>query len=442
MLLGGAFSALSAAISELPEERLLALREEGGMDGATADRLLRERILIQARLLTGRVLSVAGVAGLAAHIASCALTHPFVLGAVGISAMLYAIFAEFVHILVRRRAAKWGLRLFRWLRPIEALVVPLAWPLVIVARYAERMGKAPSIPPHIAEREVEHLLEKREEEGTLPQDQAELLLNVLEFKDTTAREVMVPRTLMVAIDISMPFEDVVDRVLAEGHSRYPVYRGQIDCIEGILHAKDLFKAYRQGKRNLEQIMRKTVLFAPESQKISQLLREMQARRQHLAVVVDEFGSTRGIVTLEDIIEEIVGEIQDEHDSEESLITEVAPGHYLVDARLSIHDFEELTNIQLDKEGIRAESLGGLVVEELGRLPNPGEKLVIGDTEFVIRQADGKRVQRLEIIRHAFKAGNSIELAKGEKQGASILTEGTTQSNLRHPSFGHQQSDGA
>src|SRR5690606_22465474 len=171
-----------------------------------------------------------------------------------------------------------------------------------------------------AVREVEHMIEQREESGSIPADFAELLLSVLEFKDTVAREVMVPRTQMKAIEIDTSIDEVLDIIVREGHSRYPVYRDRPDHIEGILYAKDLFRILKNGERDkhhsLHRIIRRPVLFVAETHKTGRLLREMQARRFHLAIVVDEFGGTSGIVTLEDILEEIVGEIRDEHDTEE------------------------------------------------------------------------------------------------------------------------------
>jgi CBS domain containing-hemolysin-like protein len=398
-LVGALLSALTAALSEIPEERLMAIRDGGGEDGATAERLLRDRDVVRARLLSGRVLSVAGVAAFTAHIATRAFDDLAVLLTVGAAALVYAIFSEVAQTLARRRANRIGLKLLRWSRPLELLLAPLALPVLLVARTTERIAKeAEPVPTHIAEREVEHMLEKREVEGALPEGQAELLMNVLEFKDTMAREVMVPRTRMVAVDVAMPFEQIVDRVIAEGHSRYPVYRDRVDRIEGILHAKDLFQAQRQGKTSVIPLLRRNVLFVPEAQKIGLLLREMQARHQHLAVVIDEFGGTAGIVTLEDILEEIVGEIQDEHDTEESLVTELEPGRFLADARVSIHDLGDMIDVGLADSQDRAESLGGLVVEQLGRVPTVGETLRLANLEITVKQADEKRIQRLELVR--------------------------------------------
>jgi CBS domain containing-hemolysin-like protein len=371
-LVGAVLSALTAALNEVPEERLMAIRDEGGADGATADRLLRDRDVVRARLLSGRVLSVAGVAGFTAHLATRVFDEASVLLTVGAAALAYAIFSEVAQTLARRRANRVALPLARACRPLELLLAPLALPVLLVARATEKIAKEPEpVPTHIAEREIENIVEKREEEGALPEGQAELLMNVLEFKDTMAREVMVPRTRMVAVDVAMPFDAVVERVISEGHSRFPVYRERVDKIEGILHAKDLFQAQRQGKTSVPLLVRKNVLFVPEVQKIGLLLRTMQARHQHIAVVIDEFGGTAGIVTLEDILEEIVGEIQDEHDTEESLVTEVEPGRFLADARVSIHDLGEIMDVGLADSQERAESLGGLVVEQLGRVPLVG-----------------------------------------------------------------------
>jgi magnesium and cobalt transporter len=398
-VVGAMLSALTAALQEIPEERLMALRDEGGLEGDSAARVLRDRDVLRARLLSGRVLSVAGVAAFTAHLATRVVVDVAVLVTVGAAALGYAIVSEVAQTLARRRANQVALRLLRVCRPLELALAPFALPVLAVSRGIERFAREPEpVPTHIAEREVEHVLEKHEEEGSLPEGHAELLMKVLEFKDTVAREVMVPRTRMVAIECGTPFQDVVDLVVSEGHSRYPVYRERVDRIEGILHAKDLFQAQRQGKTTILPLLRRNVLFVPEAQKIGLLLREMQARHQHLAVVVDEFGGTAGIVTLEDILEEIVGDIQDEHDAEESLVTEVEPGRFLADARVSIHDLGERIDVSLSPSEEGFDSLGGLVVEQLGRVPAVGERLRLDGVEITVQEADEKRVLRVEIVR--------------------------------------------
>jgi magnesium and cobalt transporter len=164
--------------------------------------------------------------------------------------------------------------------------------------------------------------------------------------------------------------------------------------------------------SIAPLVRKNVLFVPEAKKIGDLLKEMQVRRQHLAVVVDEFGGTAGIVTLEDILEEIVGEIQDEHDAEESLVQEMEPGRFLVDARVSIHDLSELIEAPLTPSEEGFDSLGGLVIESFGRVPQVGEQIRIDGVDITVREADDRAVQRVEIVRRA------VSLRAPEKDDAS------------------------
>jgi CBS domain containing-hemolysin-like protein len=400
-LVGAVLSGLTQGLSIIPNERLLALRDEGGADGKTAGRLIEQRATIRARVLTGRVLSVASVSAFTAHLVSTVLgDDQLVLTAVFGAALAYAILAEVAQTLVRSRANSITMPLLRACYPIELFLAPFALPIFYVSRFAE--GYFPeddvAVSREIVEREVEHLIEKREEEGTL--EGADMLLNVLELKDTVAREVMVPRTRMVAIARDMPLDQVIERAIAEGHSRYPVYGDKVDKIEGILYAKDLFAAVRAKEPfTLAKLVRPKVLFVPETQKISSLLREMQSKRQHLAVVVDEFGSTRGIVTLEDILEEIVGEIHDEHDTEEALVTEIEPGKYLADARISLSDLSEHLSVSLEKaEASGFDSLGGLVLDLAGKVPEIGERLTLDGLDFVVKDADERRVRRVEIVR--------------------------------------------
>lgn len=411
---GVTLSALTAALGQIPRERLMALRDEGGVDGATAARLLDDERIVRSRLLSGRVLSIAGVSAFTAHVATRVVDDVLVLAFVGLVAFVYALLSEAAATLARRRANSIALKLLRWCRPLELALAPIAVPVLLVSRATEKLtSESPPVPSHIAEREVEHLIEQQEEQGALQEGEAELLRNVLEFKDTVAREVMVPRTQMIAIECGERVEDIVARVVAEGHSRYPVYRGRVDKIEGILYAKDLFQATQQGPiTTVVPIIRRNVLFVPEAQKIGDLLKEMRTRHQHLAIVVDEFGGTSGIVTLEDILEEIVGEIQDEHDTEESLVTEIEPGRFIADARVSIHDLGEIIDVTLRPSEEGFDSLGGLVVESLGRVPAVGEQVIVDGLEITVREADAKKVQSVEIVRRP---------TSGERQSGEVET---------------------
>lgn len=417
-VIGAAMSGLTAAMNALPEELLMAVRDEGGKDAPIAARVLADRLRIRARHLAGRVMSVAA---LAAATAMLALPMPlgWAVAVVGAAALGYALLAEVAQTVARSRARVHGLRWLRWTRPLEWLFAPFALPIQLVSRLTERLfpeGEA-EVTTAVATREVEHIIEKKEEEGSIPEEFAQLLLRVLEFKDTVAREVMVPRTRMVAIDLSTPVADIVRKVVDEGHSRYPVYRDRVDRIEGILHAKDLFRAIRErGEEHIEiaALVRKPALFVAESQRIGQVLREMQSKRKHLAIVVDEYGGTAGIVTLEDILEEIVGEIQDEHDAEEQLVQQISPDVFLADARVSVHDLGAMLAAPLGvaAQGADADSLGGLIVGLAGKVPGVGEQVSAGGLDLIVREADDKRVRRVEIRRKASRPPGSSERAAG------------------------------
>ncbi|MFW6067824.1 MAG: hemolysin family protein [Myxococcota bacterium] len=417
VLFGAIFAAVEEGLAVMGEVRLRAVRDGGGRYGSVAGRVLTHLPAIRARMLAGRVLSVAFAVAFAAW---WALRIDGVLAAVAAAVVVsisYAVAAEVAITVMRQRASRGTLGLLRVLRPLELLLAPLGWPLRAVGSLTERL--VPPVQERDSERithlAVEHMIDEGEERGSIGEDHAELLRSVLEFKDTVAREVMVPRTNMVAFDITTPLSEVLERIVQSGHSRYPVYRERVDQMEGLLYAKDLFRVMQERNLDevqLEQLVRRPLFFAPATQKIGMLLREMQARRVHLAVVVDEFGGTSGLLTLEDIVEEIVGEIQDEHDDEELRVEELAPGRYLVDAGISIYDLQDVLHAELPKEQGEYDSLGGMVVELAGRVPREGESVRVGEYELIVREGDDRHVTRIEIRHRPAEEGASEEAAEG------------------------------
>jgi putative hemolysin len=295
-----------------------------------------------------------------------------------------------------------AIRLLKLVRPFELLMSPLAWPIHLISMSLDRLLPIESSPgeERLAELEVEQILEKGEESGSIEVEHARLLWNVLEFKNTVAREVMIPRTQVVAFSVDEDVNEVARRVIEAGHSRYPIYRDKIDHIVGVLYAKDLFAALQRVEApEIGPLMRKPVFFTPESKKIGALLTEMQQRRVHLAIVVDEFGGVEGIVTLEDIVEEIVGDIIDEHDTEEPMIQQAGPGRFIVNAQMNIYDLEETLGESIcEEEDGEFDSVGGLVIELAGRVPKVGETVRSGDYELKVLEADERSVRRAELTR--------------------------------------------
>ena len=402
ILASSALDALQGAVTALGEVRLLAAVEAGGRDGKTAQRLLDEASGRRTRVVVGRALGLVVAGGIALDFVAGA---PMWVGALVLLALalLQGALAASLTAVARARATTAGLPLARWLRPLELLVWPFAVPAQLLAA---GLGRAFRPPPELVDdgehalREVEHMIEKREESGSLTEEFAELLLSVFEFKDTVAREVMVPRTQMRALDIHASLEEVVEAIETYGHSRYPVYRDTVDQIEGILYAKDLFRLLKEegaGTWSLDDIIRRPVFFVAETQKIGQLLREMQARRFHLAVVADEFGGTSGLVTLEDILEEIIGEIQDEHDADEQPIREIGEGRYRVDASVSIDDLSRYLDMDLEMEEGDFDSVGGMIVEHCGRVPAAGDSMHFRGLELIVRASDERHVTVVEVV---------------------------------------------
>lgn len=227
----------------------------------------------------------------------------------------------------------------------------------------------------ITQEEIQHLIAEAQETGSVSPEQHDIIRNVFEFSRTQVREVMVPRTRMVALDLGLGRQELLRVVVESQYSRFPVYQGEIDNIVGFVHGKDLLGAAVQTPDfDLESLIRRP-LFVPEAKKINDLLRELQRGHIHMAMVVDEYGSLCGVVTTEDLLEELVGEIEDEHDlGEPQRIQPLPEGGYLVDALLPLNDLEDLLGVQF-ADDVPYETLAGLILFELGRFPLAGETLV-------------------------------------------------------------------
>jgi putative hemolysin len=403
IFLGALISAVDYALTALGDLRARAAREQNDSNADTAARLIDNWDTITARLLVGRVLCIVAAAALAGRLAIKLNQLWIAAGATVIVALFYLVAVSVTSTIVARRAGRLALPLLRFIRPLELLMAPIAAPLTAMNALINRLfPPAPEDDPErVTDIDVGQLIDQVREDGALTEEHAEMLHSVLEFRDTVAREVMVPRTRMVAIEIETPLSDVVRRIVETGHSRYPVYKDRVDQIEGLLYAKDLFRvlgeqACMQGK--LADLIRRPVFFAAETQKLSDLLREMKSRRVHLAVVIDEFGGISGMMTLEDIIEEIVGEIRDEHDYQEMPVRKVDVDHYFANADVSVYDLAEVTGLTLPENAGSYKSLGGMIVDLMGHMPVKGESIQLGNYCLIVRGSDERHVSRVEIVK--------------------------------------------
>lgn len=398
---GSLCASADVALNTLPEPRLQALVEA---DAPGFARFAKNRLGILSRWLVARVSTISVAAVLLCETASHWLDPGWaVVAAVLGSVAIYGTFAEVLGTIGRSRPEAVGGLALRFLVPLEWAVFPIAEPLAVLGRWVRSRMPPPSPEADalLTETEVEWLVARGEKAGALEKEPATMIRNVLDFKHLTAREVMIPRRRVSGVDVSLPLTQVLDLVTKDGHSRYPVYRESLDNVVGLLYVKDLFDVVRAGKLDsmrLDDILRKPVLFIAEAQPAISVLREMRTRRLHLACVSDEFGGTAGIVTLEDIIEEIVGEIRDEYDTEEvAPITKLAEGRFVADAAIPIGDLELHLGRRLPEDG-DFESLGGLIVHRAGRVPEVGATLSLDGYDLIVREADEKRVVKVEIVR--------------------------------------------
>jgi len=244
--------------------------------------------------------------------------------------------------------------------------------------------------------EMVELIEEGSAEGVLNSDEGEMLRSVLDFKRTLVREIMVPRTEMSAVEVESSLEELIERFVDDAHSRIPVFKGTVDHVIGIVHARDLLQYWARvhDEPSIRDLMR-PAYFVPETMSIETLLAELKRRKTHIAIAVDEYGGVSGLITLEDVLEEIVGDIQDEYDEDDEVFIRSVSGGFEVDGRCDIETLEEELGQSIEVQG-DFETVGGLVFSVMGRIPRPGESFVQGDLEFTIRAADERRVRSVFI----------------------------------------------
>jgi magnesium and cobalt transporter len=261
--------------------------------------------------------------------------------------------------------------------------------------------------PANSEEELQLLIDVSEQRGIIDEQEGDMLQSILELDETFLREIMVPRTDMVCVDAAAPLSSVLDAILQSGHSRIPVYKGNVDNIIGLVYAKDLLHFWGQSLDDiaLDEVLRPPFL-VPESKQVSALLREFRETRVHIAIVIDEYGGTAGLVTIEDLIEEIVGDIQDEYDLEEDWLSEEADGTVVVNGRLNIEEFEEYFDIEVARE--KFDTVGGYVIEQFGRVPAVGEKIRVGLFDMLIEKGDQRAIRQIRIFPQSSQTADNAE----------------------------------
>ncbi len=400
-LVGSAFfSSAETALTALGEARVQALIDSGRRRARLLRLWQKRPDGILSALLLGNTLVNVGMGALTALIADeLGASHAVAL-LTAVTTIIILLFGEITpKTFAKAHASGYAVFIMPFVALTYWVLFPLAWLFVQLPRAISKAAGVPqSNRESVTSRELEYLIELGARQGSIDKVREQLLSSVLAFTEVLVKEIMIPRTQVVALEESASFDETLRLVTESELSRIPVYRTSLDEIVGILYVKSLLKDVKrgiEGQFQLSSYLRKP-FFVPEVMKVSKLLTEMQKERTHLAVVVDEFGGTSGIVTLEDVVEEIVGEIHDESDIEDKKIKVLPDGVILADAQISIRDLEHHLGVEFPPGDY--ETLGGFLTATAGRVPPAGSLVVWGGLTFTVKAADDRRVQKVEIAR--------------------------------------------
>ncbi len=400
VILSGLVSGVEAALAALGPHGVAGILDgEKRHSGLLHQwRVSRVRVMLSLRVaVTGLNLAAAALATLLAWSGLSGRwfdqTPIGVVLAIGVLTLLIMMVAEIIPRSFARRNPRLFLPIFPLVQVLCLLLSPLAWLLRVLSGPMLRGGEST-----MTEEELDSMLRMSTEQGALPAEKRELLSSIIEFSDTLTLEIFIPRTDVVGFEVDESLDDILATVRRHQFSRYPVYEEDLDSIVGILTVKDLLvhMANPSAGFDLREIARRhKLMFVPETRRIGDLLRDFQRERVQMAIAIDEFGGTAGIITTEDVIEEIVGDIWDEHEKDEPPIKEIGDGRYVFQARVPIEELEERFGVDLTEQDIY-ETVGGLVMTHAGKVPMPGEIVEFAGLRFEVRERARTRVITLVV----------------------------------------------
>jgi putative hemolysin len=426
LILCATASAAETALTSVSRIKLKNLVEEGDKKA-----LEIERLISQPNVFLSTILVVNSVAVIIASSMTTVLALRFIpdygelIGTILIS-LVVLIFCEITpKTAAVQNPLRWARALIKPVRVAAWLLHPLIVTLSAITNSLVRLmgGQMKHRGPFVTEEELRLLVNVGEEEGVLEEDETDMIHSIFEFADTTVREVMIPRIDMVTLESDATVDEAVDLALQGGFSRIPVYEETIDNIVGVLFTKDMLKQLREGHNSLpiRELVR-PAYFVPESKKLDDMLREIRQKRTHMAIVVDEYGSVAGLVTIEDLVEEIVGDIQDEYDREENLYEQVTQNEYIFDAKINIDEFNELLDADLKSEDY--DTLGGFLLAQLDKIPVPGDTITYENLTFTVLTTRGLRITKVKVERAGtFATSSNSTQQHTERSGPLLLSPG-------------------
>ncbi|MHB1189769.1 MAG: hemolysin family protein, partial [Armatimonadota bacterium] len=416
ILINAFFAMAEIALVSVRKTRIRQLIDEGVASARSVEKLLEDptRFLATVQIgvtLVGFFASAAGAVTLAEPLARLlARVHAPIISqnATGIAVVAITLAIGYLSLVVgeispKSFALQHAERIALWTSGPLMFISYITSPLVKLITWSSNLllrpfgGTASFSPPILSEEELKMLVEAGEEEGVLEEEEKEMIHSIFEFTDTVVRKVMVPRIDIRAVEVNGTIDDLLDAIMKAGHSRIPVYEETIDNIVGIVHAKDLLRGLHENgeKLTIRELMRPPYVI-PENKMVDELLAEFKKSKIQMAIVVDEYGGTAGLVTIEDLLEEIVGDIMDEYDVEEPLVQVIDANTVIADARTPVDEINDQMDLSLPEEEF--DTIGGFVFGLLGRQAEQGEIIRYDHVELIVEKTDGRRIQKIKIVR--------------------------------------------
>lgn len=385
------------ALMSLSKIRIRHMVEEGVKGAKLVEKLTEDPNRLLGAILIGNNVVNIGASALATTIATKIFGSAGAGIATGVMTILVLIFGEITpKSIAKQKSEKVALKVSKIINVIVKILKPFIGIFTAISSIFIRLfgGDPKASEPFITEEELRTMVGVSEEEGVLEDVEKEMIFNVFDFADAHVKDVMVQRVDVIAVDIDASYEEVLDIIKTEQFSRIPVYNQTIDDIVGILNVKDLIMAEKNSKPFKVSDYMREPYYTFEFKKIKELFKEMKKTRNHISVVLDEYGGTVGIVTIEDLIEEVFGDIEDEYDDYEKEIEVIKEDEFVVDGSARLDDISELIGVNMESEEF--DSVGGLVIGELGRFPEQNEEVQLNNIRFVVEEVDKNRIKKVRI----------------------------------------------
>lgn len=401
--LSAIFSSAETAFLSTNRIRMRNLHEDGEKRAGLVLNMLENQNKLISSLLVGNNIVNISASAIATKIATDVFQDAGVGIATGVMTLLILVFGEVIpKNVAAAHAENWAMVIAPFIRVVSIVLTPLVFLLTKLSDFVVKLSKKyeDDDVPTITEDEFKLLVDVGQEEGVFDESESEMLNSIMEFDEIVVKEIMVPRIDIVGLDGEDNINEALRLIIDGGHSRIPVYEGSIDNIIGILYAKDIFAHLNEDFEHLQvRTLIRNAYYIPETKKVDDLLEELRMKKVHMAIILDEYGGTSGLVTIEDLLEEIIGDIQDEYDTEEDLIVMHSDAVLIADARTPIHDVEEAFDVELEEEILddsEADTIGGLAFEHLGGIPVKGDTVTVDRFQIHVIEVQGRRIAKVKV----------------------------------------------